>query len=176
MNRKAPSSSRTKSRLDGIHAQCGMVPNLVRTMADAPAQLEPYMSTYAALSGGFLSVKLREQIALVVAETNGCDYCVAAHSEIGQRIGLSEGEIADGHRATSTHRKTELALQFARELVENHGRVDAVVVLRLRRAGYREEAVVDIIANVALNVFANYFNHVAQTAADLLELSDLGQS
>ncbi|GAA2362165.1 hypothetical protein GCM10010404_15020 [Nonomuraea africana] len=38
------------------------------------------------LSKRALSARLREQIALLVAQENGCTYCVSAHTLRGSRI------------------------------------------------------------------------------------------
>ena len=65
-----------KDLLDRTQAQLGRVPNLYRAMALAPAALEGYLAFRAALSHGLLSPRLREQLALIVAEVNACEYCV----------------------------------------------------------------------------------------------------
>ena len=48
-----------------------------------------------------LDAKLRERIALAVAEFNGCEYCLAAHTYLGRNVAkLDEAEIAaarNGH-------------------------------------------------------------------------------
>jgi alkylhydroperoxidase family enzyme len=60
--------------LDGVKAGIGSVPNIFRVIAAPPATLEAYLSYNRALSHGALPAKIREQIALVAAQTNGCDY------------------------------------------------------------------------------------------------------
>ena len=42
-----------------------------------------------------------------------------------------------------------------------------------RRAGYTDGQVGEIVANVALNLFTNYFNHVAGTELDFPAAPDL---
>ena len=42
---------------------------------------------------------------------------------------------------------------------------------RVRRAGYTEGEIAEIVANVALNLFTNYFNHVARTEVDFPRVS-----
>jgi len=39
-------------------------------------------------------------------------------------------------------------------------------VKRVREAGYTDGEIAEIVANVALNIFTNYFDHVAQTGVD----------
>ena len=84
----ASATGRAKELLDGVRRKLGRTPNLMRTMANSPAVLEAYLGFSGALAGGTLPVKLREQIALAVAQVNGCDYCLAAHTAIGKSAGL----------------------------------------------------------------------------------------
>ena len=159
-------TGKSKDLLDGVQKKLGMTPNLMGTMAQSPAVLEGYLNFSGALGGGSLPAKLREQIALVVAETNGCAYCLAAHSAVGRILGLSQEEILDSRRGESSEGKTEAALRFARELVTERGRVSDKDLAQVRKAGFSEGEITEIIANVALNLFTNYFNHVADTSID----------
>ena len=157
---------KAKTLLDGVHQALGMTPNLMRTMANAPAVLDAYLGFNKALSGGRLSAPLREQIALTVAGANGCEYCAAAHTALGTRLGLDAAELAtnlDGH---SSDAKIAAALDFALAIVGKRGWVDDGDLARVRAAGYGEGEVAEIVAAVAYNTFSNYFNHVAQTEVD----------
>ena len=87
------------SLLDGVQKKLGMVPNIIATMANSTAVANAYLGFSQSLAGGSLPARLREQIALVVGETNGCDYCVAAHTALGQKAGLSEQETCDARKA-----------------------------------------------------------------------------
>ncbi len=60
--------------------------------------------------------------------------------------------------------KTTAALRFARDLIDRNGDCSTV---ELREAGYGDAEIVEIVAYVALNLFENYFNTVAQTELDL---------
>ncbi len=159
-------TGKAKELLDGVQAKIGMVPNLMRTFANSPAVLEAYLGFGNALSSGVLSPKLREQIALAVSEANDCDYCRAAHSAVGKKLGLSDQELLDSRQATSADEKTAAGLEFVRELVEKEGWVTDEDLGRVRDAGYGEAEIAEIVANVALTIFTNYFNHVADTEID----------
>lgn len=162
----ALAEGKAKALLDGVHQALGMTPNLMRTMANSPAVLDAYLGFNKALSGGRLSAPLREQIALTVAGTNGCEYCAAAHTALGAMLGLDAAELAanlDGRSADAT---TAAALGFALAIVGKRGWVDNDDLARVRAAGYGEGEVAEIVAAVAYNTFSNYFNHVAQTEVD----------
>lgn len=165
-----------RTLLEGVQKKLGMTPNLMRTMANAPAVLEAYLVFSNSLSQGSLSPKLREQIALTVGEVNQCGYCLAAHTTLGKMVGLGEEEIADSRRGSSTDRKTEAILQFARKIVAERGWISDEDLETVRSAGANEAEITETIAAVALNIFTNYFNHVAGTEIDFPQVELAGSS
>ena len=167
---------KTKTLLEGVQKKLGMTPNLMRTMANSPAVLEAYLAFGNALGKGSLTAKLREQIALIVGELNGCQYCLSAHSALGKMVGLSDEEIADSRRGVSPDRKTEAVLRFARKVVTERGRVSDDDVAALRTVGVGDAEVAEIVATVAANIFSNYFNHVADTEVDFPEVAAPGKN
>lgn len=166
-------TGQAKQLLDGVQKKLGFTPNIMRTMANSPAVLQGYLNFSNALSKGSLSPKLREQIALVVAQDNDCEYCLAAHSAIGRTVGLSEEAIRDSRRGESPDGKEAAILEFASTLVVNRGWVTDEEVARAHKAGVTEGEVAEIIANVSLAIFTNYLNHVAQTEIDFPEVEEL---
>lgn len=162
---------KAKALLEGVQKKLGMTPNLMSTMASSPAVLEAYLGFSTSLGQSSLSPKLREQIALTVGEVNQCGYCLAAHCALGKMAGLGDEEIADSRRGASTDRKTESILQFARKIVTERGRVSDDDVQSVRTAGANDTEIVEIVAAVALNIFTNYFNHVAGTEIDFPEVA-----
>lgn len=159
-------TGKVKEALDGVGRKLGIVPNMMRTMAHAPAVLDGYLQFSNALSHGILSPKIREQIALAVAEANGCDYCLAAHSTIGKMVGLTGDQLRDSRLGTAADPKTDILLRFARKLVETRGRVNDADVQAVQDAGFDHGVIAEVVATVALDIFTNYFNIVAQTEID----------
>ena len=159
------STGKAKDLLDGVKAKIGFAPNLMKTLASSPATLEAYLNFSGAL-GTTLNAKLREQIALTTAEINGCRYCASAHSAIGKMSGLDEVAITNARRAASDDAKTDAALKFASALIVSRGKVSPADYLALTDAGYAEKEITEIVGNVALNIFTNYFNEVAGTEVD----------
>ncbi len=164
-------TGKAKQLLDAVQTKLGMTPNLMKTLATAPAALEAYLNFGNSLGTGHLDAKFREQIALAVAQANSCDYCLSAHSAIGKMVGLQAGEIVASRQAHSEDAKRDAGLQFAQSLVVQRGEVSDQAVARVKAAGYTDGDVAEIVANVALNIFTNYFNHVAQTEVDFPKVS-----
>lgn len=159
-------TGKAKELLDAVHGKLGLVPNITRAMANSPAVLEGYLGLSGALGKGSLSAKNREQIALAVGQANHCDYCLAAHSAIGKMVGLTPDQILDSRRGTAIDPKADAVIRFARKLVDERGRVSDADVAEVRAAGLNDGGIAEVVANVALNIFTNYFNHVAETDID----------
>jgi uncharacterized peroxidase-related enzyme len=142
-----------------------MVPNLMKTLAQSPAALSGYLNLNQALESA-LTGPLREQIALAVAGVNDCSYCASAHCAIGATAGVGPDELAANLHGESQDGQTRVALQFARAVVEKRGQVSDEDLDDVRAAGYGDPQIAEIVAVVALNIFTNYFNHVAATDID----------
>jgi len=160
------STGKTKQLLDAVRGKLGVVPNMMKTMAQSPAVLEAYLNFSGALGGGRLDARLREQIALLSAEANGCGYCASAHTAIGKMVGLGEDAILAARRGEAADVRTDAALKFARTVIVNRGEVSDADLQAVKGAGFSDGEVGEIVANVALNIFTNYFNEIAKTDID----------
>ena len=158
----------SKPLLAAVHKQLGVVPKLMRLVGHSPAALEAYLSLNGALAKGKLDAKLRERIALAVAEFNGCEYCLAAHDYLGRNVAKLSGDELDAARDFHcADVQADAALRFARRVAESRSRVCDAELAALRAAGFDEASVV----TVALNVLTNFVNNVAQTDVDFPKVS-----
>jgi uncharacterized peroxidase-related enzyme len=160
-------TGKTKQLFDAVQAMLGIVPNLFRVLGAAPAALDGYLAFNGALASGTLNVRVREQIALTVAESNMCGYCLSIHTYIGDKVGLTAGDIADARRAYDKADKINAILKLARNIVVERSEVSDAALEVARAAGLTDADIIETVANVAINVFTNYVNHVARTAVDL---------
>ena len=152
--------------LDAVQSQLGVVPNMFRLIASSPAVLNGYTANNAALAKA-LDVKTRERIALAVAQVNGCDYCLSAHSYLGMNMAkISAEEIALNRMGRSSDPKADAAVRFATNVVRDRGRVADADIEAVRKAGFSDGQIVEIIAVAAENVFTNLLNVVAGTDID----------
>jgi uncharacterized peroxidase-related enzyme len=165
----AQATGKTKQLFEAVQARLGLVPNLIQVLGTAPAALEGYLNFCGALAEGNLSVKIREQIALTVAESNLCRYCLSEHSFTGSKVGLTEAEIIDARCANAADDKTDAALKLARSIVVYRGEVSDADLSKARTAGLTDSDIVETIANVVVSIFTNYVNHVARTEVDFPE-------
>lgn len=160
----APQASRPL--LDAVKSQLGVVPNLFRLIGNSPKVLEGFLGFGGALAKT-LDVKTRERIALAVAEVNGCDYCLSAHTYIATNMaGLDAEEVSLARSGQSSNTRANAAVAFAAKVASTRGRVEDADVINVKNAGYTDGQIVEIVAIVAENFFTNILNNVAETEID----------
>ncbi|MGY4539151.1 putative peroxidase-related enzyme [Mucilaginibacter sp. UYNi724] len=160
-------TGKTKELFTAIKGKLGVVPNMMRTMGNSPALLEGYLNLSGALSHGTLGAKTGELLALAVSQNNSCDYCVSAHSYIGEKLAHIDADtLQDARKANAADAKTDAALKFAVTLVDKKGIVSSADVDTIKAAGYTDGEIGEIVGHVALNILTNYFNNTANTEID----------
>ncbi len=156
----------SKPLLDAVQKQLGIVPNSFRVLGLSPVVLQSFLGQNAAL-GKTLDLKTRERIAIAVAQVNGCDYCLSAHSYLAANMAkLDAAEIAHNRQGGSGDPKANAAVAFAVAITENRGHVSDGDFAAVRDAGFSDRQIVEIVAIVAENVFTNLLNTVTGIEID----------
>jgi uncharacterized peroxidase-related enzyme len=156
---QAPAAARPI--LDSVQKFLGFVPNSFRTMAHAPAALNGYMALSQAMAKSSLSAKEKEVIALATSQTNGCHYCLTAHTQFAAKAGLNAEEI----RSARAGQLNAVAV-FARQVTESRGQLTDEQLAAARAGGLDDAKIVEIIAQVTVMTLTNYLNNVASTEVD----------
>lgn len=152
--------------LNAIKAQLGMVPNFLKVVANSPAALKAFLGLHEIAGNGDLDAQTRERIALALAQQNACEYCVSAHTAIGRKAGLSNGEIEANRAGTSQDAKAAAAVKFANSLAEHSGEVTNLEILEVRNAGYSDAEIVEIITHVGMNILTNIIGKASRVEID----------
>jgi uncharacterized peroxidase-related enzyme len=143
----------------------GTTPNMTKVMAINPTVLRGYLALSGALKGGVLSPAVREQLAIATAEYNACEYCLSIHTYVGAKVGkLDEAELDLAREAKSSDPHAAALLTLSNAILRGRGTIDHTVLQTARNAGVTDPEITEVVANIAVNVFTNYFNIV--TAAD----------
>jgi uncharacterized peroxidase-related enzyme len=162
----ASAEGQAASLLQDVRRSMGAVPNVFRVTANAPAALQGLVGLHGALRGGALSARLREQISIAIAQRNGCDYCLSAHSFLGRQAGLSIADIAQALEASAADPHEAAILALADTVMAHRGLVSGADVATARLAGVTDAEIIETIAHVALNFLTNALNIVADTEID----------
>ncbi len=160
-------TGKTKDLFTSINNKFGVVPNMMRTMGNSPALLEGYLTFSGALDHGTLGAKTNKLIALAVAESNQCNYCLSVHTYLGINLLKIDAETLNAARTgKASDTKTEAILTFAKVLVSKRGLVTDEDVTAVKAAGLTEGEIGEVVGQVALNTLTNYFNNMANTEID----------
>jgi hypothetical protein len=84
----------------------------------------------------------------------------------------SEGQPNESdltRRGACADRQADVLRRFGRTMVEERSMIEGGGVAAVRRCGHGDAEIVEVVARVGLDVFANYFNSVAGTAIDFPE-------
>jgi uncharacterized peroxidase-related enzyme len=162
---EAPEKSRPL--LDAVNKQLGVAPNMFRLISTSPQALEGYLGMSGALGRGALPAATRERIALAVAEVNGCDYCLSAHTYLGKNLAkLDDAEITANRSGASNDPKADAAVRFAAQVARARGHVGEADLSAVKLAGYTDAQLIEIVQHVALNTWTNYVNEAFKTDID----------
>ncbi|MHA7648635.1 carboxymuconolactone decarboxylase family protein [Mycobacterium sp. ML4] len=161
------------SALSAVKLALGAVPNLTRVMAHSPALLRGYLGLAGSLDhGGTLPRSTRERLAIAIAQSNTCAYCLSAHTYLGLKVaGLSADQVAAARKGDADDAKTAALLTFAVTVNERRGQIEDSALAAVRRAGASDSEIAEVIGHVGLNVLTNYFNNVAHTEIDFPKIS-----
>ena len=165
----ASGAGQPKSPLGQITAQHPGLPDcgFLHLLANSPAATEGYLACQGALAEGQLTARQRELLALAVAEINGSKYCLAAHALLAKKAGVSADDIRFARKATAADPQEDAMLRFAQAVTLQRGDVSEPDFQALKRARFSDGQIAEIVANIALNIFTNYFNVLARTELDV---------
>lgn len=165
----ASAQGQVKDLFAAVKSQLGVVPNLMRTIAASPAALEAYLGLNGAVAKGSLTGQQREQISLAVAQENHCDYCLAAHTLLGYKSGLTPEQVIatrKGDTAKTGDAKQAGIVSLAKAVNTKRGQISDAEFAAAKTAGLTDGDIAEVVVNVALNVLTNYFNNAARTTVD----------
>ena len=151
----------TRPLLEGVQKKIGFLPNVFKTLAQAPAVLSSYLQQSAALGKTSLSATEKEAIFLATSQVNGCDYCLAAHTVFAGKAGLSALDILSARNGQLNAFAT-----LARQITESRGHLNSEQIKAARAAGIDDSKIVEVIGHVASQTLTNYLNNVALTEID----------
>jgi uncharacterized peroxidase-related enzyme len=151
-----------------IKGAIGVVPNAYAAVgSNSPVALQAALNLDGALKNSSLSAQEIEVIKLAVSEVAGCDYCLAAHTLMGAKTGLSHPEILAVRKGqASGNARIDALTTFTQTVVSTSGTVPADVVAAVKAAGYTDTQIVDTLLAIASITFTNLVNRVNDTVLD----------
>ncbi|MBX3319207.1 MAG: carboxymuconolactone decarboxylase family protein [Nitrospira sp.] len=169
----APQDSRRI--LKEIEEKYGFLPNFFGVLAESPAAVQSYTAVSDALQHCMLTPVEQQIVALTISVTTDCAYCVADHSILAQKVGVTEKVLSELRAQKPLSDKKLNALRTLVLSVMNHrGWVPNEDLEQFAKAGYTERHVLEVITFLALKIMSNYVNQVAKTPLDSRLASQVG--
>ena len=160
---------RARAVLEKAKAQVGFIPNMYAGMANSPGLLETYLDGYDRFrKGSGFTASEQEVIFLTISRGNGCEYCMAAHSMIAEKMSKVPPQaieaIRDGRQVLDP--KLAALRAFTSKMFASRGLPSSADVEAFLAAGYQEQHILEIILAIAVKTLSNYSNHLFHTPLD----------
>jgi uncharacterized peroxidase-related enzyme len=156
-----------KEQLKKAEQNLGMVPNLERVMAEAPALLSGYVSLWDLFDTTSLSPVERQVVYQTANYENNCCYCVPWHTKLSELAGMSQEDVqALRENSPLSDPKLEALRDFTRSLIENRGHAPTEHLEAFLIAGYTRQQALEVILGIAVKTMSNYTNAIANTPLD----------
>ncbi len=149
----------SKAIFTNVKSKIGMLPNLYATMGVSDKLLGGFLAFTDSLKSGEFSAKEYEAIALATSQTNGCAYCLSAHTAIGKMNGFTEEETLQLRDNTIEDSKLNSLVTLVKELISQKGHPSDSAIENFLNAGYSKAAFAELIAVVALTTITNNIYH-----------------
>lgn len=160
---------KARTVLDKAVKQTGFLPNMYARMANSPGLLGAYLDAYAAFrsESGFTPAE-QEVIFMVISRENGCEYCVAAHSTLADKMSKVPTPVTDAIRALRPVPDAKLSAlaTFVEVMVRTRGLPSRSAVEAFLAAGYVERQVLEVVLAISVKILSNYANHLFHTPVD----------
>lgn len=155
------------STIEALRKAYGFLPNLIGTLANAPAAARGYAAVADAFESSSLSKVEQQVVLLATSFENRCHYCVAAHSLVARMVGADDATVAalrDGDPIQDD--RLEALRSFTVSVVRNRGWSPEADVQAFLDAGFSREQVLEVVTGVTQKTLSNYANHLAATPLD----------
>lgn len=160
---------KARAVLEKAKAQVGFIPNMYGFMVNSPGLLETYLDGYERYrKDSGLTPAEQEVVFLVISRSNGCDYCMAAHSMLADKMSKVPAEVTSAIREGRAIPDARLAAlgRFTETMMTTRGLPSKADMRAFLAAGYEERHVLGIILAIAVKTLSNYANHLFHTPVD----------
>lgn len=159
-------NEKAQAHFDQYTKLIGHVPNLYAAIGYSGNELDAYLAFVQAQARGTFHGKEREAVYLIVSELNGCEYCLASHTQSAIKNGWTEDETLALRAGTHSDKKWQVIYKVIRSVVENKGQVNDELLDEFYAAGYNETGLIDLMVLINVMSFTNYVFRLTQIPID----------
>jgi AhpD family alkylhydroperoxidase len=139
---QAPADARPA--FDQFTKLMGRMPNLYATIGYSANALTSYLRYVSEQARGTFHAKDREAIYLIVSQLNGCEYCLASHTQSAIKNGWTEQETLELRAGTYHEQKWQVIHRVTDSIIAQKGTVSDDLIAEFYALGYQEAAIIDL--------------------------------
>lgn len=155
---------KSQKQLSQAQKDFGFIPNAFAVLAESnlPIPLYTYMSQQIK-ENATLTAEEANLCMLAVSVTNGCEFCVPAHTAGASKIG-TDSKVVDAIRngKQGPNAKYNALVDFTKACVENRGWVSTTEIKAFLNAGYTKAQAMEVICICAMKTITNYASNMAK--------------
>jgi AhpD family alkylhydroperoxidase len=155
-----------KPAFDQFTRSMGRMPNLYATIGHSANALNSYLHYVSEQARGTFHAKEREAIYLIVSQLNGCEYCLASHTQSAIKNKWTEEETLQLRAGTYSDQRWHVIYKIIKSVIDQKGLVDDELLDGFYALGYNETAVADLIVLINVMSFTNYMYRLTRIPID----------
>ena len=146
----------------------GMLPNLHRILAEAPATYEAYNTTFQLFMKNTTLTPLEQQVVFMTANfENNCHYCVPGHTWMMKSANMPNDVInALREGQTIPDKKLQALHEYTKALLNQRGHIGDDSLQHFLNAGYSKRQALEVLTGLAAKLISNFTNAMAHTEVD----------
>lgn len=166
-NETAPDES--KALLEQSEKSMGMVPNLHRILAEAPATYAAYNTAFGLFMKNTTLSALEQQVVFMTANfENNCHYCVPGHTWMMHAAKMPEAVIEALREGSEIpDAKLQALHDFTKNLLDKRGHIGDGALADFLAAGYTKRQALEVLTGLASKLISNFTNALAHTEPDV---------
>jgi AhpD family alkylhydroperoxidase len=159
-------SDETKSIFDQFQHAGAKTPNLYATIGYSGNALSTYMQYVRGQAKNTFHARDREAIYLIVSQINGCEYCLASHTQSAIKAGWKEEDTLLVRAGTHPEKKWQVIYGIIRSAIEGRGEVSDTLLNEFSALEYKEAALIDLFVLINVMSFTNFIYRLTKIPID----------
>ena len=146
----------------------GMVPNLLKVFAGAPATYEAYANIFSIFMNKTSLTPLEQQVVFMTANfENNCHYCVPGHTAMMKATKMPDDVIEALREGTEIpDPKLQALHDYTKALLDNRGHIGDDKLNAFFSAGYGQQQALEVLTGLAAKLISNFGNAIVHTELD----------
>jgi AhpD family alkylhydroperoxidase len=151
---------------DQFQQNMGKMPNLYATIGYSANALATYTQYVKGQVKNTFHARDREGVYLIVSQLNGCEYCLASHTQSAIKAGWKEEDTLLVRAGTHPEKKWQVIYGIVSSAIGNKGAVDDTLVDAFSALGFNQAALIDLFVLINVMSFTNYVFRLTRIPID----------